>query len=51
MASGADDVLASAHVVPTLADALSGVRTAPTTVPPFSFTTREVSASSAWPKV
>ena len=25
MASGADDVLASAHVVPTLADALSGV--------------------------
>ncbi|MFC0402910.1 RNA methyltransferase [Paraburkholderia rhizosphaerae] len=26
MASGADDVLASAHVVPTLADALSGVQ-------------------------
>ncbi|HEY1608187.1 MAG TPA: RNA methyltransferase [Paraburkholderia sp.] len=26
MASGADDVLASAHVVPTLADALAGVR-------------------------
>ena len=25
MASGADDVLASAHVVPTLADALTGV--------------------------
>ncbi|WP_430494628.1 TrmH family RNA methyltransferase, partial [Burkholderia sp. BCCCDS18] len=25
MASGADDVLASAHVVPTLGDALSGV--------------------------
>ena len=30
--------------------ALSGWRTAPTTVPPFSLTTLEVSASSAWPK-